>query len=469
MKKIPFSKLNVTSSLFILILITSCSQKQNWPQFRGSESNMITSSKILPEKWGNDSIVKWTCTMEGASWSSPIVWGNKVFITSCFPEKVNESKEQTPPPPPPPPPRPSSGTNPPQGQNPPTPPVEDNDTSFKQEIYRWEVKCIDLNSGKELWKQIAFNGSPRIKKHSMNNYATETPVTDGKRLYAYFGMHGLYCYDLNGNLLWQKDLGAFKTQRDWGTGSSPIIFQDILYIQVDNEENSFITALDPATGNEMWKNSRDEKTNYSTPFIWKNKTRNELIVLGKVARSYNPKTGKLLWEIKTGGMQSSPSPVADKENLYFGNADGRETKGKFFSIIAGAEGDISLEEGQTSNKWVKWSTTEAGLGNSSPLLLDGLIYAIGGRGEIRCLNAADGKLNYKEKLAGVSACWASPWAYNNKIWFIDDKGITRVFRSGEKFEFLFENKLKDKIWASVAITKSGYIFKGVEKLYCVQE
>ncbi|MCJ7448059.1 MAG: PQQ-like beta-propeller repeat protein [Bacteroidales bacterium] len=172
-----------------IMFLSSCTNSHNWPQFRGTESNMLPAGKSLPE-----------------------------------------------------------GPQPGQGPQPGGPGPEDNDTSFKADIYRWEVTCIDLNTGKELWKQVAFKGNPRVGKQPMNSYASETPVTDGKRIYVYFGMTGLYCYDMNGKPLWQKDLGAFKTQGGWGTGSSPVIHQGILYIKVDNEVNSFIVAIDGATG-----------------------------------------------------------------------------------------------------------------------------------------------------------------------------------------------------------------------------
>ncbi|MCK5134925.1 MAG: PQQ-binding-like beta-propeller repeat protein [Bacteroidales bacterium] len=196
--------------LFTALTLTSCTG--NWPQFRGPEYNMIATGKNLPAEWSEDNNVQWTYEIDGDSWSSPVVWGNKVFVASAFP-------------------------------------VEVSDTSYLEDVYRWQVACVDLETGEELWKQVAFEGNPRIKKHPATNYAGETPVTDGKRLYVYFGMTGLFCYDMDGGLLWKKDLGAYDTQNGWGTGSSPVIFKDVLYVQVDNEENSF----DAASGDLVYK------------------------------------------------------------------------------------------------------------------------------------------------------------------------------------------------------------------------
>jgi outer membrane protein assembly factor BamB len=181
-------------ALLVSISIYSFSSATfGWPQFRGFENNMIAPGTNYPTEWNDSLNINWTYDMAGESWSSPIVAGDKVFITSAFLEKA-------------------------------APPAADEVKSFTKEIYRLELVCIDLKSGKELWKQTAYSGTPKIEKHSRSSYACETPVTDGKRVYAYFGMMGVYCYDLNGNPIWQKDLGAFKTRNNWGTGSSPALF-----------------------------------------------------------------------------------------------------------------------------------------------------------------------------------------------------------------------------------------------------
>jgi len=259
----------------------------------------------LPTGWGKDTNVLWIYDFEGQSWSSPVIWGDKVFITSAIgvkakpigifeprpeprPEEVDTSRAGAPQPGqerpgggPQPGGPPSAGQERPQGQPPQRPP-EEPDTSYLEEIYRWEVTCLDLNTGNVVWKEIAYEGNPRTGiNRGGSSYANETPVTDGKRIYAYFGTLGMFCFDMDGKLLWKKDLGAYKTMMEWGTGSSPVVYQGIVYQKVDNEENSFIVALDAATGEEVWKAARDEKTTYSTPVIWKNSIRTELVVSEK--------------------------------------------------------------------------------------------------------------------------------------------------------------------------------------------
>jgi outer membrane protein assembly factor BamB len=441
----------------VSILAYSFTQKaSDWPQFRGPENNMIATGTNYPTEWNDSLNVKWTIDLTGTGWSSPIVVGDRIYLTSAVLEKAAPA-QQVPPPPPP-----APGT-------PPPPKPEDN--SYLQEVYRWELTCFDLKSGKELWKQVTHSGNPSIKKHSGSTYACETPVTDGKRVYAYFGMTGVYCYDLDGKLLWQKDLGAFKTLNDWGTGSSPVIYKDVLYIQVDNEENSFMIALDAATGNEKWKVNRDEKTNYSTPVIWKNKLATELVTTGRFARSYDPATGNLIWQLKMGGEMAIPSPVYDSENIYFGNSGGRDKPGILYSVKAGAKGDITPADSGLVSTGVEWTIREVGISNPSPLLYKGLLYLLSGRGgELTCLDAATGSKVYKEKMEKVGACWDSPWIFNEQIYFYDEKGNTSVFQAGKAFKVVSQtNRIDDKFWASVAIADDAYIFRGVKKLYCVKK
>ncbi len=454
------------SLVFISILgiafFTSCKKAANWPRFRG-ENNMTAEGTNLPDQWSKDTNVAWTYDIEGEGWSSPVIWGGRAFILAVVPESVMERPEE---------PRqqpPAGGQNPASARQGQPPQPQDEDTLYKQDVYRWEVICLDMNTGKELWKQVALKGHPRINKHRRSNYASETPVTDGQRIYAWFGMHGLYCYDMDGKLLWQKDLGIFKTLNDWGTGSSPVLYNNTLYIQMDNEEQSFITALDATTGSEKWKSARDEKTNYSTPVIWKNKIRTELVVGGKTARGYDPNTGKSLWQLNIGGDNNIPSPAYDKECLYMGN-EGRKTIGKFYAIKAGAEGDITPPEGDSTSAGLAWSVSDAGQGSPSPLLYKGNLYIKSGRGGgFTCIQARDGKIVYKETLEGVGAVWSSPWAYNDKVFFYDETGKTHVIQAGPKYTLLGTNSLDDKFWASVAIAGDAVLFRGVDKLFCVKK
>lgn len=449
--KITFVGIKPWVLLGFIILFASCSDTK-WSQFRGPGNNMVAENSNLPDDWGMGKNIRWTYDLSGTGWSSPVVWGNNVFIASAFAEKKSPVKPEEP-----------EGAEGSDEQE-----QEKEDTSYLNDVYRWEVTCIDLKTGKKLWEQVARKGNPRVGAESGNTYASETPVTDGKRVYVYFGMTGVFCYDFSGNLVWQKDLGAYPTLNSWGTGSSPVLFQDLLFIQIDNEKSSFIVALNAADGEEKWRAERQEKTNYSTPVIWKNKIRNELVTAGTRARSYDPATGKLLWELKLGGEMSIASPVADQDHLYIGIGRGEVDKGNFYAVKAGAEGDITPAEGQQISNGIAWSQPKAEVGVTSPLLHNGLIYFLGGRGgKMSCFDAATGDSVYRAKADSVASCWASPWVNNGKIFLTDEKGTTHVFKAGKKFELLSRNKLTDKIWSSVAITKDAYILKGVKSLYCI--
>ena len=452
MKKKPCCSLLSLAIISVLFILPSCNT-EGWPQYRGAKSNLVVAGDNLPVEWGDNNNIKWTYGMEGKSWSSPIIWGNKVFITSAYSDELESDAQVATSAP-----QPNAGAPAQAGQTPPVP-IAENDI-FEDQVYKWEVTCIDLDTGEKLWKQVASEGSPRTKIHARGTYANETPVTDGKKIYAYFGMAGVYCYDLDGNLLWENDLGAFETANGWGTGSSPVIFNDILYVQVDNEVSSFIVALDASSGEQKWKMDRDEKTNYSTPMVWENSIRNELVTTGKTARSYDLLTGEILWEMEMDGGYSIPSPVATEDILYLGNANEKEV-GTMFAVMAGAEGEVTSDE-------LAWSVPQSGFGNPSPLLYDGLIYIVNSRGgDVVCYDATTGEKVYEEEVSGVGACWASPWVYNDVVYFSDDKGVTHTFKAGRQFEELSKNSLDDTIWGSVASVNNQYILKGVEYVYCI--
>jgi len=470
MKKKTTSSLIIVFVSFFIFLFSSCTS--NWPQFRGPDANMVSESKKLPEQWANDTNVVWTYEIAGTGYSSPVTWGEKVFITAAYSNRKEELQTPMTPPPPPPPPPTGAGANPQRPAGQPVPPQgpPPEDLSYLKDTITCEVTCIDLKSGKELWKKVAYAGNPTMKKHRMNTYANETPVTDGNRLYVYFGMIGVFCYDLSGNLLWKTNLGAYETLNGWGTGASPVLFKDLLFVKVDNDTTSFITALDAASGKEVWKMAREEKTTYSTPVIWKNMVRTELVTTGKTTRSYDPATGKLLWELKMAGEMSISSPVYNQEYIFLGNAGGREKPGALYCIRAGAEGDISPSEGETTSSGVVWTSVESGIANPSPLLLDDKLYVLASRGgELACVDAATGKNLYKQKVEKTGACWASPWAANGKVLFYDEKGITHIIKAGPVFEELGQNQLDDKFWSSPAIAGDAYVFRGQKKLFCVKK
>ena len=419
----------------------------DWPQFRGPGALGVVAEKQLPAEWGPDRNVRWKVEIPGAGLSSPVAWGGRVFVTTAVaakPAKLKPFSESY------------GGANfgkPPEGD------------------YRREVYCLDRATGRVLWKRTAAEGKPAIPCHPSNSYASETPVTDGERLYVYFGMTGLFCYDQAGRLLWKKDLGAYKMQMGWGTGSSPALDGERLFVQCDNEEKSFLVALDRKTGQELWRVGRDEKSSWGTPFVWRNKVRTELVAVGgKKVRSYDPATGRLLWEL--GGMSGmcTTTPVADNDRLYTGSVGMPGSHSPLVAVRAGASGDVTLKEGETSNAGVAWLRGRAGPWLASPLLYRGYLYVLEARlGALSCYDARTGAPAYqKERLPQAKGFTASPWAHDGKVFCLDQEGRTFVVKAGPKFAVLATNKLDEMFAASPAAAGGDLLLRGVTHLYCIQ-
>ena len=339
--------------------------------------------------------------------------------------------------------------------------------------YHWQVVCLDRNTGKVLWNKQALEGKPRVAIQPNNSYASETPVSDGRRVYAYFGMHGLYCYDFSGKELWKKDFGAYPTVMGQGPASSPVLDGERLFLQIDNEEKSFLVALNAGTGDELWRVSRDERTNHSSPVVWKNNVRTELVTSGsRKVRSYDPATGKVIWELEIGG-RCYASPVGDAEMLYVGSEPGMGMNGGggggLYAVKAGASGDITLAENETSNAGVAWSAPRGGPEKASPLLYNGHLYVVKNNGGlITCYDKTTGKPLYRHRIPGAAAFWTSPWAAEGKIFCLDDAGTTHVLDAGPEFKVLGTNKLDELFWATPAVADGSIYLRGVDNLYCIR-
>jgi outer membrane protein assembly factor BamB len=481
----------ITGVAIGLLLIGSQARGDDWPQFRGPGANGLSAEKDLPKEWGADKNVLWKVNIHGRGWSSPIVWGDKVFLTAAFSEKEPKAV-----------PGGGFGKGPPGGGK---GPPGGGGGGFGRPgggkppdmVFQFEIYCLDRGTGKEIWKQVAHEGKPRIATHRSNTFASETPVTDGERVYAYFGMTGLFCYDVAGKFVWKKDLGAYPMQMGWGTSSSPVLDSERLFLQIDNEEKSFLVALDKKTGEEVWRESRTERSNWGSPIVWKNKERTEIVTVGsQKVRSYDPASGKALWELSMGGGRCTASPVGDDAQLYVGTAagfgggggfgkgppggefgkgppggGGRGGGGSLFAVKAGASGDVTPKMGETTSAGVAWSVPRAGPSMASPLVYQGYVYILEQNGGmVSCFDAKTGKTAYqRERIPNARAFWASPWAYDGKIFCLDDGGTTHVLAAGPEFKVLSTNSLKDQFWATPAIAGGSLILRGVENIYCVKQ
>lgn len=418
----------------------------NWPQFRGHRSLGISDSVNLPDRWDATNNVAWKVGVPGRGWSSPVVWGDRVFLTTVTSEGEVEP--------------PKKGLY-----------FGGERKELPKARHKWVVLCLDLNTGRTIWSREARVAVPNTPLHVKNSYASETPVTDGKRLYAYFGNAGMYCFDLNGELLWSQSWPPVKTRYGWGSAASPVVHGDRVFVVNDNEEASFVVALDAATGKQIWRRERDEKSNWATPFIWAHDKRVELVISGtKRVRSYDLE-GELLWEL--GGMSSIviPTPFARLGMLYVCSGYVGDKVRPVYAIRPGAAGDISLKEGEESNEFIAWYGKTAAPYNPSPLVYGDQFYVLFDFGFLGCLDARTGKVHYeKERIRpeAATAFTASPWAANGRIFALSEDGDTFVFEAGTRYRLLHVNSLNEMCMATPAIAGDRLLIRTLSQLYCIR-
>jgi len=428
-----------TLSVFLLAAALALAA-DHWPQFRGPDSNGVVEDAKLPERWSATENVAWKTSIPGVGWSSPVVWGDRIFVTSVV---STEDKEP-----------PKKGLY--FGGN----------RGAPSDEHRWMVYALDFNSGKIVWEREAHRGVPPAR-HLKNTYASETPVTDGERLYAWFGSAGLYCFDFQGKLLWSQKWGPFNTRYGWGTAASPVLHQGRLYLVNDNDDQSFLLSLDSRTGKQVWRVERNEKTNWATPFLWRNGKRTEIVTPGTGrVRSYDL-DGKLLWEL--GGMSSIaiPTPFTKFDLLYVTSGYVGDQVRPVFAIRAGASGDISLKAGQTSNDHIAWHLPQGGPYNPSPIVYGDYYYTLLDRGFFTCHDARTGKEIYPRQRidAAAGAFTSSPWAYNGKIFALSEDGDTWVIQAGPEFKVLGKNPLDEMSMATPAIAGGSLILRTASRVY----
>lgn len=429
------------------------SDAENWPQFRGTRCDGIVSTPS-PQAWGPSENIRWKIALPGEGWSSPIVWDDMVFVTAATlsdtsPARLSAGPEQY---------RGGGGRR---------------RTDLTEAIFRWELICLDAMTGQVRWRRTAREGRPRIPRHSSNTYATETPVTDGQHVVAYFGMHGLYCYDTSGRLKWKKDLGSCEMRAGWGTASSPLLVENSVFLQVDNEEQSYLAAFDVSTGEEQWRAGREEPSQYSTPILWNNSVRRELIAGGQVCRSYDPGTGSLLWQLDMEKGRSSATPLAVNDMLFVGtefrNRGGTDDGGGFlFAVRPGGSGDITPRGDETSSAHIAWKMARSGIQMASPAYCDGYLYLLERRrGVLHCVDARSGTTAYRKRIPGSRAFWASPWTANKRVFCLDDQGTTYVLAAGPEFQLLRSNDLDEQTWSTPAVAGGLLFLRTVDHLYCI--
>ena len=455
----------------LLIPFTIHAQDTAWPQFLGPDSNPVGKHARLADRWSKTENVEWSQEIPGRGWSSPIVTGGKVYLTTV----TTDGKSKPP----------QAGTEYSneyvaelQKQGLPMPEVikrvTERDIELPHEVtLHYFLYCVDLKSGKVEWTKEFYTGRPAGGRHRKNSFASETPVTDGKHIYVFVANMGLWAFDLKGNQAWTTPLEANPIYLDFGTGSSPALAGNLLVIVADNEKQQYIAAYDKRTGKQAWRTNRDlggqgqprQRSGWATPYIWRHPLRTEIVTIGpQTAVSYDL-AGKELWRLNGMAFTPIPTPFAYEGLLYLNAGRGRS----LYAISPGATGDISLKEGETSNKYIVWSQPRAGTYLPSSVAYNGAIYTLTETGILNRFDAKTGKHTYKTRIDPAAANFTTtPWAYNGKLFCLSEEGQTFVVTTGEQFQLLHVNELNDMAQASPALVGERLLIRTEHRLYSIR-
>ena len=422
----------------------SAAAGQGWPQFRGPGARGVADDPRLPDTWSPTDNVVWKVPVPGTGWSSPVVWGDVIFVTSVI--RTTEGE----------PPRPGLYLG--------------GERSTPRDAHRWMLYAFDWETGDVRWARELHASAPAAPRHLKNSYASETPVTDGERVYAYFGQLGVFAFDMDGAPLWSRRWGPFQTRNGWGTAASPVLDGDRLYVVNDNDTQSFLTALDARTGEPIWRVERDEGTNWSTPYVWAHAERTEIVTTGSdKVRAYD-EDGALLWELTGMSTITIPTPFSTGGLLYISSGYVGDSLRPAYAIKPGASGDISLGPGKTSSAFIAWSQAQAASYNPSPIVYGDYYYTLFDRGFFTAHDARTGREVYGKQRIEVGAMFtSSPWAYNGKIFALSEEGDTFVFRAGPEYALLGKNPLSEMVLATPAIAHGSLIIRTASHLYRIAE
>lgn len=426
-------------------------KQTNWPAFRGPDARGIAEGFPTPTAWNVEKSqnILWKTPIPGLGHSSPIVWGHRVYITTAISSKEKPELRI--------------------GLYGDVAPVLD-DT-----VHTWKVYCLDKRTGKILWEQTACKGVPKIKRHTKATHANCTMATDGKRVLAFFGSEGLYCYDMGGKLLWKKDLGVLDAgwyvmpSAQWGFSSSPILYRNKIIVQCDVQKSPFLAALDIKDGREIWRTAREEVPTFSTPTIYQDGAHAQIIVNGyKHIGGYDLETGKELWKLKGGGDIPIPTPIVAHDLIFIMNAHGRMSP--IYAIHIGATGDISLQGEERSNSYVAWSVTRGGAYMPTPLVYGDYLYSCQINGVLSCYEAKTGKMLYNERLGtGRTGFTSSLVAANGKIVIAAEDGDVYVVQAGPQFKVLATNPMGEICMTTPAISEGVLYIRTQGHLVAISE
>ena len=436
-----------TNFLFCLSLLSGAVFAQDWPRFRGVDGTGVGKDHPgLPSNWSTTENVAWVVGVPGWGWSCPVVSGDRVFLTTVISDQQGAT--------------PNVGLYLGEGVRDPAP-----------GIHRWMVYCFDLQTGEKRWEHEAHVGRPQVPRHPKSTYAAETPATDGERLYVLYGDLGLWCFDLNGTVLWERRIEPKKTELDYGAASSPVVHDGQVFVVYDNLEDSWIAAFNAKTGEERWRTARDEQRSWATPLVWQNDVRTEIVVPGENRNRGYSLDGQLLWEFEGRmGKLVIPSPLASHGLCYISSGFVIENHRPTFALRPGASGDLAPDGEYSNSQAFAWYQARAGSYNPSQLVYGDYLYTLYDQGFLTCHHALTGEEIYgKQRFSPSGSFTASPFAYNGQVFCMSEDGLTCVIKPGEDFEILARNSLDELCLASPAIVGDKLLIRTASKLYCVTQ
>ena len=426
------------------------SDDADWPRWRGPfETGMARGD--APTTWSDSKNIKWKISIPGRGHSSPVLWGNQIFVTTAVPIGAEPEGEK--------PTRPQPGADAPRrggGASGGAGPLVD---------HKFELISLDRRTGKILWQKTAKVAKPHEGYHRMyGSFASNSPVTDGKHVIAYFGSRGVFCYDLKGKLIWEKDLGVAMTMRlGFGEGTAPVLHENSLILNIDHEGEDVMVVVDKNTGKELWRVNRDEPSNWAAPLVIDVQGRKQVVVSAtRKVRSYDLKTGEVVWECAGLGTNTIPAPVRQGDMIYVMSGH-REPN--LLAIKLGRKGDL------TGTDAVVWTNTRGNAYTASPVLHDNKLYFVTDSGMVSCLDATTGKPYYSQvRLPKATNIKSSPVGANGKLYISTEDGDVVVLKMGETFEVLATNTLEDQFFIATPAIADGEIFlRGQNTLFCIQQ
>jgi outer membrane protein assembly factor BamB len=439
--------------LSLLLVASASGQKPasdtNWPAFRGANASGVAEGFPLPVQWdiATSKNVLWKTTIPGLGNSSPIVWGDRLYVTTAV-----------------------SGIVKPEWR----PGLYGDIASVKDDTpHRWIVYCLDRGTGKIVWERTVVTGVPKVKRHPKSTHASSTMATDGRRLLAFFGSEGLHCFDMNGKPLWSRDFGVLNSayfeapDAQWEFGSSPVIYKDMVIVQCDVLKGSFIAALSLSDGKDIWRTTRDDVPTWGTPAIYAGGAKPQVIVNGfKHVGGYDLATGKPVWRLAGGGDIPVPTPLVAGDLVLVTNAHGQAAP--FLAVRPTATGDISLAPGATTNEFVAWSYPRDGSYMGTPIVYGDVVFNCRWNGVLNAYELKSGKRLFQQRLgSGTSAFTASAVAGDGKIYLANEDGDVYVLKAGTAFQVLATNQLGESCLASPAISGGVIYFRTATRIVAV--